>query len=190
MRRFNVAMVVLLGLAGCGSSIEGVYSGEGTGFLDQIEIIDDEKVEVKFMGTIRQGTYELKNDVVRMNIRGDISELRIYGSGCLEGEGILGRYCKTGAKASGSGGASGSPAGSLAGSRFAAGPRGDEMVLEFLDDRTVLIEMDGDAESLPYESRDGRIVIHGMDGNDVELVSRGRDLEGGPEGMVMVFRRL
>ena len=30
----------------------------------------------------------------------------------------------------------------------------------------------------------------GRGGTDLELVSRGRDLEGGPDGMVLVFRRI
>lgn len=194
MKRWPLLAAALPWMASCGGSIEGVYSGAGTGFLDQIEILDDERVEVKFMGTIREGTYEIRNDTIRINVRGDVSELRIGDDGCLEGEGILGRYCKTGA--SGSGSAKVSSAGavgsgdSLVGGRFAAGPRGDQIVLEFIDGRTVRVEVDGEADSVPYENRGGRIVIHGADGTDLELVSRGRDLEGGPDGMVLVFRRI
>ncbi|MEZ5558193.1 MAG: hypothetical protein R3E86_06550 [Pseudomonadales bacterium] len=193
MRLASSSLVALLLLSGCGSSVEGVYSGKDTGFLDQIELKGDNRAELMFMGTIREGTWEVQDGKVRINNNGDISLLTIDDQGCLDGGNLLGRYCKGGA-ASSSGSAK-SSAGTdsgmdLIGNRFAAGPNGDQWVIEFVDGRQVSMEIDGDTERLGYETRGGRVVVHGQDGTDLVLEPRGNDLEGGPDGMVMLFRRL
>ncbi len=92
LRSFAIASS-LFALA-CGPSIEGVYSGEDTGFLQKIEFRGDNKVELTFMGMTREGTYEIEDDRVKINNGGEISILKIADDGCLEGGGILGRYCK------------------------------------------------------------------------------------------------
>lgn len=192
IRKPLVATLLSLFLAACGSSIEGVYSGKDTGFLDQIEIKGDHKVELMFMGMLKEGTYEIEGDRIKINNAGEINILRIDGDGCLDGGGILGRYCKGEGRSAPSSTSSVKPAhGSpgLVGSRFAAGPAGDEWILEFLDDSVVRMVIDGDSEKLEYVTRGGDIIVRGMDGQELVLVPRGNDLEGGPDGMVMLFKK-
>lgn len=184
-------------LASCGSSVEGVYSGEDTGFLDQIELKSNHKAELTFMGMVKEGTYEVEDGRVKINNAGDISILRIDDAGCLDGGGILGKYCKGQAKSTSTNSTSKSEdakkpesaPGGLVGNRFAAGPTGDEMIVEFLDSSTVRMTVDGNSEKLKYVTKGDKVVISGMDGQNMTLAKRGVDLEGGPDGMIIVFKR-
>jgi len=182
----------VFGLTACGSSIEGVYSGEDT-FLDQIEIRDDKQVELSFMGAIKAGTYEVEGDRLRISAGGEINVFKINDAGCLEGGALLGTYCKSGSsKGSGSGSSSSTASRSddYVGSTFAAGPVGDQMVIQFVSGDRVRFEVDGESEELSYGNEGSDIVIYGMAGDNMVLTPRGRDLEGGPGGVTIVFRRL
>lgn len=181
---------VVFGMAACGSSIEGVYTGEDT-FLDQIEVRDDQRVELSFMGAIKEGTYEVEGDRLRISAGGETNVFKINDSGCLEGGALLGTYCKSGSSSSASSTASRSEAApSYVGQTFAAGPIGDQMVIEFLNGEQVRFEVDGESEQLRYGNDGNDIVIYGMAGDNMVLTPRGNDLEGGPGGVTIVFRRL
>ena len=80
-----IVLFLLLPLAGCGSSVEGVYSGTENSWLERIDLRDEQRVELTFMGTTKEGTYEVEKDRVRINNGGDISILRIDDDGCLDG---------------------------------------------------------------------------------------------------------
>ncbi|MGE0624131.1 MAG: hypothetical protein AB7I04_05260 [Pseudomonadales bacterium] len=183
---------VVFGLTACGSSIEGVYTGEET-FLDQIEIRDDERVELMFMGAIREGIYNVEGDRLRITAGGETNVFRINDSGCLEGGALLGTYCRSGSSSGSSTSSTASrsePAAGYVGQTFAAGPIGDQMVIEFVSGDRVRFEVDGESEELRYGSDGGDIVIYGMAGDNMILTPRGRDLEGGPGGMTIVFHRM
>ena len=188
-----IVLFLLLPLAGCGSSVEGVYSGTENSWLERIDLRDEQRVELTFMGTTKEGTYEVEKDRVRINNGGDISILRIDDDGCLDGGEVLGKYCKNGSSSGGGSSTSSSSKRSadsqLAGSLYAFGPVGDEMMLESIDDERVRITIDGESESLDYETRGNRISIEGKDGTAWEFTRRGEDLEGGPEGAAMIFRK-
>ena len=46
------------------------------------------------------------------------------------------------------------------------------MILEFLDNKRVGMEIDGDAEELPYDMQGNEVIIRGVEGSMV-LVKRG-----------------
>lgn len=92
--RVTIAAALLLCAACGGSSIEGTYSGQGTGFLEKIVFKSDGKVELTFMGMTKEGTYVVEDGRVKITNGGDTSILAIAENGCLEGGGILGKYCK------------------------------------------------------------------------------------------------
>lgn len=185
-------LLLAAGMNGCGNDISGVYSGEDTGFLDQMEFLDDNKVELMFMGTIREGTYEVRDGKVRINNGGEITVLTIDDDGCLQGGGILGSYCRGGGKSSAESSSSSSKKSDksgVIGHTFAAGPAGAEITVEFLNKDSVRVGADGEYEQLRYVTRGDEITIRGNEGQEMTLVPRGNDLEGGPDGMVMLFRR-
>ncbi len=86
--------VECLAVAGCGSSVDGVYSSNGNGFFEQLEFKSDDKVEVTFMGMIKEGTYEVEKKKVKVSVAGDNQIFTIDDKGCLVGGGMLGTYCK------------------------------------------------------------------------------------------------
>jgi hypothetical protein len=178
--RATTSMAAVFLLA-CGPDLEGVYSGKGTGFLERIEFKDDERVELTFMGMTKEGTFEVEDDKVRINNAGDVSILRIDGD-CLDGGGILGRYCKV------DGDEDEAESASLAGKTFTAGPLGEQMVLEFVDDDTLRMTLEGESQELSYEVDDDEITVEGEEGRKLVMTRRGDEIQGGPE-MPIVFRR-
>jgi|SRR5882672_1340548 len=98
----RVGLFVLLAVTGCGGQLEGRYSGEDAatgeriGFLDSLTFKSGGKLEASFLGQTKTGTYIVDGDQVTVAVAGDDTpEVLVLGAnGCLEGRGILGRYCK------------------------------------------------------------------------------------------------
>jgi hypothetical protein len=92
MIRRNAFVFVFTALVACGSgsSLDGVYSGENTGFLDKIEFVGGDKVELTFMGMTKEATYVVEDRKVKINQAGEVTVLRIDDAGCLDGGGIIG----------------------------------------------------------------------------------------------------
>jgi hypothetical protein len=171
----------LLALA-CGPSVSGTYSGKGTGFLEKIEFRDDEKVELTFMGMTKEATYEVDEDRVKINNAGEIMILKITDDDCLEGGGILGKYCKGGDETS-------SRDGGFSGSKFATGGPDGGITLEFLTGERVRTSFDGQSAEGAYAVDGGQITLMAPNGEEVVLRQRGSDLEGDLGGATIVFRR-
>ena len=191
-----VSLVVILVGCGSGSSLDGVYSGENTGFLDKIEFVGGDKAELTFMGMTKEATYVVEDRKVKINQAGEVTILRIDDAGCLDGGGIIGKYCKgdaqpaMAAKPAESKPAAQVPAANgLVGNRYAAGPKGDQMIVEFLDGSTVRMTVSGNAESLKYTTKGEKVVIRGADGNKLTMAKRGADLEGDFDGTLIVFKK-
>jgi hypothetical protein len=89
------AVVVLL--AGCGHKIRGTYSGAGRGFFDKLTFESGGKVEISFMSMTKEGSYEVDGKRVKVTAGGDTQIFTIDDHGCLDGGGLLGRYCKNSA---------------------------------------------------------------------------------------------
>jgi len=181
MKHRIVLVLPLLTLA-CGQSVSGTYSGKGTGFLEKIEFRDDEKVELTFMGMTKEGTYEIDDDRVKINNGGEITILKITDDDCLEGGGIIGKYCKEGS------GDSSSAEDEISGT-FASGGPGGGITIQFLDDEKVRMSFDGESTETAYELDDDGITVKAPNGESVVLRKRGSDLEGDFGGATVVFRK-
>ena len=176
-------VLVLAALAlGCGPSVSGTYSGEGTGFLEKIEFRDDEKVELTFMGMTKEGTYEIEDDRVKINNGGEITILKITDDDCLEGGGFIGKYCKEGS------GDSSSRDDGISGSYASGGPGGG-ITIQFLDDERLRMSFDGESTESAYELDDDEVTVSAPNGERVVLHKRGSDLEGDLGGVTVVFRK-
>lgn len=188
-----MAMTAAVVLAGCGGSgIEGTYSGRGTGFLQQMVFKPDGKVELTFMGMTKEGTYVVEDQKVKVTNGSDTSILTIADDGCLDGGGILGRYCKVdGAPASDA--ALAATASGLSGTWEARHPQGS-IALAFLDDEKVRMTIfeggtvDDSAEGT-YKIHGDRVTVGLSGGPPMELTRKGNALEGWIQGVGMRFVR-
>jgi hypothetical protein len=172
-------------LIGCGSGIRGTYSGKDTGFLDEMAFKSGGKVDLTFMGMTKEGSYEVEGKTVKITNAGETTVLTIDDQGCLDGGGMIGRYCK-GAEAK-------AAAGDFTG-RYVAGESGDGISLEFHSDKKVhLTIMDQGAESNAIDGTydiSGEKVTVRMPGVDpVLLTRRGNELEGNFGGSIVRFAK-
>ena len=81
-------------LAGCGPSVSGTYSGGDSGFFESLTFKGDGKVEVIFLGVTSEGSYEIEDERIRVSVNGQTVIMSVADDGCIEGGGMLGRYCK------------------------------------------------------------------------------------------------
>jgi hypothetical protein len=185
--------VLLCSVIGCaGSGIEGTYSGKGTGFLQQIVFKSDGKVELTFMGMTREGTYEVEGNKVKVTNAGTTEILTIGGDGCLDGGGIMGRYCKEGATPAAAA-TSGRGGSAMSGTWEARHPQGS-IALAFLDGGTVRVTITesgtvNDSAEGTYSLRGDRVTVGVPGGPPLELTRKGDTLEGWMEGVGMRFEK-
>jgi hypothetical protein len=181
----RAGMIILVAVAGCGGQLEGTYSGddaatgERIGFLDSLTFKSGGKLEASFLGQTKTGTYKVDGDQVTVAVVGDETPevLTIGKDGCLEGHGILGRYCKGGAqrsKSSAAVAASGAP-GSIVGTYEAhEALTGNGMRFEFASDNSARVTM-LEAGTAPqaittrYEVNGNRVTLSGPGGHPMIL---------------------
>lgn len=89
--RLAGACVVGAALAGCADGLSGRYEGEG--FFDHLEFRDGGKVEIGFMGSVAEADYVVEGDRVKITRAGETQVFQRAGDGCVDGGGMLGRYC-------------------------------------------------------------------------------------------------
>src|SRR5947207_11187534 len=91
--KIRLAAAAGLFLAACGRGVTGTYTGED-GFFDKLTFKSGGKVEITFMTMTREATYVVESDRIRITNSGDTQTFTIDEQGCLDGGGLLGRYCK------------------------------------------------------------------------------------------------
>lgn len=186
--RFPLIGVMLL-VAACGSgSLSGSYTpAGGAGFFEKLNFTSGKTVEITFMGQTRALDYQLdgkKLKVVTTNA-GETQVFTVDASGCLDGGGILGKYCHAGVSPVAG---SGTP---LSGTWEAKAP-GGSFQLRFTGRNTVqLITLeDGRSpatEEATYETSGDRVTIKTPDGPAVDLTRSGRSLQGALGGITITF---
>ena len=176
-------LLPLLGACG-GGGLEGTYSGtdaggERTGFLDSITFKSGNRLEASFLGQTKQGTYSVEGKEVTLKVADDDSPevLTIMEDGCLEGRGILGRYCREGQKAAAAKPVAEKKAAGLAGSYEARHAQsGQGLRLDFHDDQTVTLTFIGagapPGATGPYALEGDRISISGPPGEAPMVLTR------------------
>jgi hypothetical protein len=178
-------------LAACGGGgLQGTYSGEDsatgerTGFLDSITFKSGNQIEASFLGQTKQGTYSLEGKQITLTVAGDDTPemLTIMDDGCLEGRGILGRYCPAGHKAAAAqpvaqAAKQSAPLAGTYEARHAASGQG--LRLDFHDNQTVTLTFIGAGAppgvSGPYDLEGDRISISGPPGEAPMLLRRDGD---------------
>ena len=192
MRMLALFSSLLPLLGACGGGLEGTYSGEDaatgerTGFLDSITFKSGNRLEASFLGQTKQGTYSVEGKQVTIKVADDDTPelLTIMDDGCLEGRGILGRYCRGGKGNQQSASAAEQPApkqsAALDGTyeaRHAASGQG--LRLDFSGDQTVTLTFIGAGAppgvSGPYTVDGDRISISGPPGEAPMVLTRDGD---------------
>ena len=191
MRMLALLSSLLPLLGACGGGLEGTYSGEDaatgerTGFLDSITFHASNRLEASFLGQTKQGTYTVEGKQVTIKVADDDTPevLTIMDDGCLEGRGILGRYCRDrNNQQSASTAAQPAPQQSAAlkgtyEARHAASGQG--LRLDFSGDQTVTLTFIGagapPGHSGPYSVDGDRISISGPPGEAPMVLTREGD---------------
>lgn len=188
----RLAVAILAGLlAACGSGIDGTYLSEGDGFFESLTFKSGGKVEITFMGMTKEGDYELEGGKkVKITMGGDTQILTIDDKGCLDGGGLIGRYCKAGgSKGKESAGSEGSTVSGTYESSF-----GDEsMRLEFLDGsrvRMTMVEGGGeDSQDGTYTPTSDGVTVQVPGGPPLPLKRQGDTLQGSFDGITITFTK-
>lgn len=96
VRFFVIPMALLVALlfTSCDTGLSGTYASQG-GLINQtLSFKPGGKVEVSAMGITREGTYEVEGKKVKLTVSGDTTILTIDANGCLDGGGMIGKFCK------------------------------------------------------------------------------------------------
>ncbi len=89
-----ICTVFLLSCNGCGG-LKGTYNGGEGSFFDKLVFTSSSKVEVYYMGTAQETTYEKDGDKIKIAGSGGSMIFNLDDKGCLAAEGLAGGlYCK------------------------------------------------------------------------------------------------
>ena len=189
------ALLAVVALSGCGGGLNGTYTPSGDGFFEQLTFQSGGTVEITWMGMTKEGSYEVDGDRVKVTVGGDTQVLRIDGRGCVDGGGLIGRYCKGGSSVVQSDARSGGRSKSLAGTWETETPMGT-LTLEFRRGNEVRVSVAGaggepERREGSYESNGDRVIVRLPEEEPLELVRQGDVLEGPASfaGTVIRFRR-
>jgi hypothetical protein len=82
-------------LTGCGSGLDGTYVSQGDGLIDSITFKSGGKAELVGMGMTKEGAFEMDgSERVKITVAGDTNIFSIDDKGCIDGGGMLGKFCK------------------------------------------------------------------------------------------------
>jgi hypothetical protein len=179
--------------AACGGGVEGRYVAQGETFFNALTFRDDRKVEMEFVGMLRDGTWVMEDENIIITApNGDRTRLRPAADGCYSNE-LIGTYCRDGRAPRTSAGAS-----APGGQTYEATAREGRIVLEFADSSNVRLTMtpNGGAEmpqrmsvDVPYESSGDDLTVHLPGGEELTLARVGNTLEGAMGGETVRFVR-
>ena len=182
-------------LASCDAKVDGTYSGKDTGFFEQLTFTSKGTVEITFMGMTKEGTYVVEDKRVKITTGGDTLIFTIDDKGCIEGGGLLGKYCKSDSvSSSSSSGRSVSSSGTdgpLAGI-YKAGDANGSLTLHFQSGQKVhltMAETGGNKESLDgtYAISGNQVTITVPGGMPLVLIHKDGVLEGSFDGHSIQF---
>ncbi|MEX6688178.1 hypothetical protein QTN47_11765 [Danxiaibacter flavus] len=98
MKRINLLvficlLILIIYIAGC-KGLSGTYVAKGDAFLEKIAFTSKNGVEISAMGITQSGTFKKDGDKVTISIAGENHVFTIDKDGCLDGGGLIGKYCK------------------------------------------------------------------------------------------------
>ena len=187
-----VATAVLL--AGCGSKVDGTYSGSAESFFERLTLKSGGKADVTFMGMTKEGEYTVDGKQVKITVGGENQLFTVDDKGCLDGGGIIGRYCKGGSSGTASASPNATPSGAGLG-----GPSGiyqatdgqDSVRLEFQSAGKVRVTVSGESQPADgtYAVAGDRITVAVPGGMPMTLVNQGDSLLGSLGGQTVRFTK-
>lgn len=165
-----LAMAGSAALVGCGDDFSGVYTSDA-GFFDKLDFTSSDTVEITFMGQTKEATYVVEDEKVKITIDGETQVFTVDDDGCIDGGGIIGKYCKGDAKDSDSKSTSATAKkNDLVGSRYVATSPDGDLGLEFDKNNIVHLTMTGEEpEDAPYAIVGDEIIIDSPDGTSMTL---------------------
>ena len=86
-------LTLVICLAAC-KGLSGTYVAKGDAFLEKIAFTSKNSVEISTMGVTQSGTFRKDGDKVIISIAGESHVFTIDKDGCLDGGGLIGKYCK------------------------------------------------------------------------------------------------
>jgi hypothetical protein len=196
--RFAAVMVVAASLTGCGSKLDGTYVPEGgAGLISSITFKSGGKCELTGLGMTKEGTYELEGQKVKITVSGETNILTMDDKGCLDGGGIIGRFCKGSATDDNAGSSRSSASSSAKTSGAPSGlyecnvPDGSKFTLEFSAGgkcKMAMIEHgQPDVTEGNWVLNGDDIMIQSTDGMPMNLKRNGTSLVADMGGMQMTF---
>lgn len=189
LTRFAAIVIAVASLTGCGSKLDGTYTpADGEGLISSITFKSGGKVEVTGLGMTKEGTYELEGNKVKVTLSNDTTIMTIDDKGCLDGGGIIGRFCKGSAKSNSSSSAKNS---APSGTYECNVPDGTKFTLEFSSGGKVKMTMtergQADVTEGNWVLNGDDIMIQSAEGPPMNLKRNGTSLVADMGGMQMTF---
>lgn len=185
-------------LAGCGSKVDGTYVPEGgAGLISSITFKSGGKCELTGLGMTKEGTYEIEGNKIKLTVSGETNILTMDDQGCIDGGGIIGKFCKSAAKSSGGASAkggsssSGKSGGAPSGLYECNVPDGTKFTLEFSAGgkckMTMIDHGQPDVTDGNWTLNGDDIMIQSDQGMPMNLKRNGPSLVADMGGMQMTF---
>ena len=186
-RPILVALSLLLAACG-GGGLSGTYTPSGgAGFFEKLTFTSDKTAEITFMGQTREIGYEVDGKRLKI-INPNAGETQIFtidDTGCFDGGGFIGKYCRTDGIAALLSGRE------LAGTWEAKAP-GGSLRLTFGEGNKVRLTIADNSgtpqtDDVNYEVAGNRVTISAPGGPAVELIRKGDSLTGDFGGLTVTF---
>lgn len=95
----SILPAVLL-VAACTGGIDGAYEPpNGEGFFERLTFHGGGRADITFLGATKEVTWKRSGQRLTLSNAGETQVFTIDAAGCLDGGGLLGRYCPAGEQA-------------------------------------------------------------------------------------------
>ena len=95
LARVCILIIATVLLAGCGSKMSGIYKTDSSFAFKQLNFTSGSKVELTSLaGSISEATYVVDGDKVKISAGGSTHIFTKDSTGCLDGGGAIGKFCK------------------------------------------------------------------------------------------------
>jgi hypothetical protein len=186
---YGFAMVLTLSLAACGGGgLSGAYTPSGGyGFFEKMNFTSKNKVEITFMGQVREIGYETDGKTLTI-INPNAGETQIFtidNAGCFDGGGLIGKYCRADGMATALAGRG------LAGTWEAKAPGGSFRLTFAADNKVKLTVADDggtpESQDASYEVSGNQVTVSAPGGVPIQLTRNGQALVGNFGGVSITF---
>jgi hypothetical protein len=93
-RLITIVLVLTVALVGCGKKLSGTYTPSDNGIFEKLTFTSGNKVEITVFGSTSEVSYEVDGNKLKITNAGQTQVFTIDDKGCLDGGGMIGKYCK------------------------------------------------------------------------------------------------